>query len=468
MRKTVRNVMAATHCSVFVFKRVYCLPSLGVAGMVDVWLWLDEQAIFQSASKNVALQLEEELERNVWDSLEDDKWALVSDESEQYHYETRENASPASSTVGVAGMVAEWKSLDERLIFQSVSWIISLQLEEVLELGVWEDDTWALCSLFLKADVHKILLVLFWRNTKIHSALWHVVRSWSLVVFPKFKSPMPQEIVRTVVTSAWPRSVPELCHLTLFSLSCLLQPARGGRFDGAMWIFLTGRCQHVTRNSTAATILKNQGRSKRETKPSNTCLWNVRDSLNWNTNQMSVAPVAPCPRKARASPSVADSSPFAITVCSLSHLRVRHCVHLVVWKKFPRTLCFHVVTTGLGLPDSDKPKNECFFILSSLLLRNTDRGVPHVCASFSGVSRHMTQGVETCVQVSHKSHPWFACEGTGVSTVGRAHKVFFFAARTKESNTCVHNFSVRMLGSVLGYVLGGQPTVILRVTAIKR
>ena len=108
------------------------------AGIVDEWLWMDERVIFQSASKNITLQLEEGLERKVWDSLENDNGALLSDESEQYHYETRGNASPAASMVGVAGMVAEWLSLDERLIFQSVSQDTSLQLEEELERGVWQ------------------------------------------------------------------------------------------------------------------------------------------------------------------------------------------------------------------------------------------------------------------------------------------------------------------------------------------
>ena len=37
-------------------------------------------------------------------------------------------------------------------------------------------------SPFLKADVRKILLVLSWRNVKIHSALWHALRSWSVVI----------------------------------------------------------------------------------------------------------------------------------------------------------------------------------------------------------------------------------------------------------------------------------------------
>ena len=38
--------------------------------------------------------------------LEHDTWALLSDESEQYHLEFRGSASPASSMVGVARMVA--------------------------------------------------------------------------------------------------------------------------------------------------------------------------------------------------------------------------------------------------------------------------------------------------------------------------------------------------------------------------
>ena len=42
-----------------------------VAGMVDEWLWLDERAIFQSASTNIALHLEEGLERKLWDLLEE-------------------------------------------------------------------------------------------------------------------------------------------------------------------------------------------------------------------------------------------------------------------------------------------------------------------------------------------------------------------------------------------------------------
>ena len=32
---------------------------------------------------------------------------------------------------------------------------------------------------------------------------------------------------------------------------------------------------------------------------------------------------------------------------------------------------------------------------------------------------------------------WIACEGTGVSTGGRAHRSLSFAVQTKESNSCV-------------------------------
>ena len=42
-----------------------------VAGMVDEWLWLDERAIFQVASKNIALQLGEGLERKLWEAEDD-------------------------------------------------------------------------------------------------------------------------------------------------------------------------------------------------------------------------------------------------------------------------------------------------------------------------------------------------------------------------------------------------------------
>ena len=90
-----------------------------VAGMVDAWLWLDELAIFEAASKNTALHVEEGVDRLLWKD-ENDNWAMVSDDSEYFQ---------ASSLLGVAGMVAEWLSLGERLGFQFVSRIISFQLK---------------------------------------------------------------------------------------------------------------------------------------------------------------------------------------------------------------------------------------------------------------------------------------------------------------------------------------------------
>ena len=109
-----------------------------VVGMVDERLWLDEQAIIQSAPRNTSRHLEEGLERKLWGPLEHDNWALVIDDSECY---------PASSMVGVARVVAEWLSLDERLIFQSVS---QINKETRLPCGIacaWK--TFACSTLFL-------------------------------------------------------------------------------------------------------------------------------------------------------------------------------------------------------------------------------------------------------------------------------------------------------------------------------
>ena len=94
--ETVLDVMAATRCAGFVFKRVDCipLPASGmdrVAGMAE-WFSLRERFIFQSVSKNISLQLEGRLEREVWDSLEADSWALLNREWEQYCHEIQGNA----------------------------------------------------------------------------------------------------------------------------------------------------------------------------------------------------------------------------------------------------------------------------------------------------------------------------------------------------------------------------------------
>ena len=62
-----------------------------VAGMVLNGSRCTNSSSF-SPCQRISLQLEEELERDVWDSLEADKWALLSDKWEQYFYETQGNA----------------------------------------------------------------------------------------------------------------------------------------------------------------------------------------------------------------------------------------------------------------------------------------------------------------------------------------------------------------------------------------
>ena len=89
--------MAATRGAVFVFIRDHCTPPAAssmdrVAGMVAEWFSLHERLIFQSVSKNISLQLEEELEGEVWDSFKADSWALLSSEWEQYCYNLEGNA----------------------------------------------------------------------------------------------------------------------------------------------------------------------------------------------------------------------------------------------------------------------------------------------------------------------------------------------------------------------------------------
>ena len=95
--KTLRIVMAAPRNSVFVFARVHCMSSPascmdGVADMVGEWLSLSEWLLFQSVSKNISFQLEEELERKVWGSIKADDWASQSNERDQYWYGTQGNA----------------------------------------------------------------------------------------------------------------------------------------------------------------------------------------------------------------------------------------------------------------------------------------------------------------------------------------------------------------------------------------
>ena len=89
--------MAATRCAVAVFKRVYRKPVQAssvdrVAGLVAGWLSLHERLTFRSVSRNISLQLEEELKREVWDPIEADGGPLLGTEWEPYCYEIQRNA----------------------------------------------------------------------------------------------------------------------------------------------------------------------------------------------------------------------------------------------------------------------------------------------------------------------------------------------------------------------------------------
>ena len=95
----------------------------------------------------------------------------------------------------------------------------------------------------------------------------------------------------------------------------------------------------------------------------------------WQSVRFHVAVWSSCPQPQYA--PVKHRSCAACHHCSLSHLRVRHCVHLVGCQITPRTLRFHVLTTSRGLPDGDRPKNE-FVLCHSFIV--------HMCASFSRFS----------------------------------------------------------------------------------
>ena len=82
-------------------------------------------------------------------------------------------------------------------------------------------------------------------------------------------------------------------------------------------------------------------------------------------------------------------------------------------------------------------------------------------ASFSGVSRDTDQGVETVVPVSRDldSSGTYGKESCGLLAKAQASarvvvptaSLPFSSARTMEFDTCVHVFSIRMLGYVLAF-----------------
>ena len=82
-----------------------------VAGMVVGWFSLHERLIFQSVSKNTSLQLEEELEHEVWDSLES-----LSVESDTANHNTWKDLLDLSRTVT---SVPEFKR-----IWKTKNWVV--------------------------------------------------------------------------------------------------------------------------------------------------------------------------------------------------------------------------------------------------------------------------------------------------------------------------------------------------------
>ena len=58
--------------------------------------------IFQSVSKSISLQLEEEFEREVWDSLKADSWALLGSKSGPSCYEMQRKRAMTSDSLPVA------------------------------------------------------------------------------------------------------------------------------------------------------------------------------------------------------------------------------------------------------------------------------------------------------------------------------------------------------------------------------
>ena len=160
--------------------------------------------------------------------------------------------------------------------------------------------------------------------------------------------------------------------------------------------------------------------------------------------------------------------------CSVSHLRVQRCpsrrvendsscpdhksqAHRLPDSDRQNTCCCceirpvfsrfsPSVTQGLRSPTSVPPSQEC--------LETRTKETKHVCkflGSRTRVEPTAIGGAVVRLWRHRRQHGW-TCP-----------QVTTFSVRTKESNTCVHFFS-RMLGSVHDR----QPTVIVRVSAMKR
>ena len=99
----------------------------------------------------------------------------------------------------------------------------------------------------------------------------------------------------------------------------------------------------------------------------------------------------------------------------------------------------------------------CNFLAIFAQLETRSMESKHACWFLASLTR---------LEPTVREELWFGCTGTGVSTGGRAHSfISFFAARTKDSDTCFQGFFfTRMLGSVHNK----PPTVILIVSAMRR
>ena len=151
--------------------------------------------------------------------------------------------------------------------------------------------------------------------------------------------------------------------------------------------------------------------------------------------------------------------------CHLHHISSSLCCLGRLSRMSGPRLCLHVLrvlTTSPRLPDRDRQKTSFLLLFHRCCCETRTQESKHEfqvsleCLEASG-PRSVQVSLTRLEPTAIRRELWFACEGTGVSTGGRAHSSPFFKDRTKESTTCVQVFFQRMLGSVHD----GQPTTIL-------
>ena len=114
--------------------------------------------------------------------------------------------------------------------------------------------------------------------------------------------------------------------------------------------------------------------------------------------------------------------------------------------------CSHDVHPGL----KHGPRSFTRVPVSHECLETRPKESKHVCRFFGSLTRLEPTAIGGELSI--------ACEGTGVSTGGRAHSSSLFVVQTKESTTCVEVVFMMMLGPVHD----GQPTMILLASFRKR